>query len=218
MRWVLVPSALFIAVVVSPHWVFSWTGETQLEAGYAFRADRSTGVVSSWQNSSALFVGGTRGVRPGLEISGRVSLRSSRFSEYRGGGDFDVHVPEAMFGPYHSGQLQAVEATVGARAVRSGRVSLTQGFSVGVLAARLPRASRDAWDMNYPEDVHQEVAFDTGKVVLKPLMGLATGVVFPCFDSVGVGASGELWFSPNPPWSHYLLWPQLSVFLQVRHQ
>jgi len=217
MRNWLVLWALVVALVVSAPCAFGATGEVHLDAGYAFRADRSTGVESSWQNGSALFVGVAREFRPGFEISGRVSFRSSRFSEYHGGRDFDVHVPETMFGPYHSGSLRAIEATLGAQTVHSGRVRLTQGFSVGVMVARLPRAWRDTWDMNYPEDVYQEVAFDTGKVVFKPLVGLGTGLVFPCFDSAGIGVSGELWVSPNVPWSHYLLWPQLTVFLQVRH-
>jgi hypothetical protein len=190
-------------------------GSVHIDAGWAFRADRSTGTVSSWENGSAIFVGLDREVRPGLDITSRITFRRGGFTDYRGDEEFEIHVPETMFGPYHGGALQGLEAVVGARVERGRSVVLSQSVAGGLLIAHLPRLCRATWNMNSPEHVYVESARGTGTMTVKPLVGIGTGVTIPCSSSVRVGVVGELWLSPPLPWSDYMFWPQLLAFVQI---
>ncbi|MFZ1945932.1 MAG: hypothetical protein WAW06_00100 [bacterium] len=211
----LVRCMMLAVLVALPRLGLAGVGSTHIDAGWAFRADRSTGVVSSWENESAIFVGLHREVRPGLDITSRISFRRGRFAEYRGDGGFDPHTPETMYGSYHGGSLDGLEATVGARVERGESVVLSQSISGGVLVAGLARLTRATWDMNHPEHVYTESARDTDKIAVRPLVGIGTALTIPCSSLVGVGVVGELWLSPDLPWSDYLFWPQLAAFVRV---
>jgi len=190
-------------------------GSVHVDAGWAFRADRSTGVVSSWENGSAIFVGLDREAKPGLVITSRITFRRGGFTDYRGDEGFYLYTPETMFGPYYGGALQGLEAVVGARVERGRSVVLSQSVAGGLLIAHLPRLCRATWDMNHAEHVYMESARGTGTMAVKPLVGIGTGVTIPCSSSVGVGVVGELWLSPPLPWSDYMFWPQLLAFVRI---
>jgi hypothetical protein len=218
MREWVIPCSLFVVMATFPPSVLGSAGDDQLEAGYALRADRSTGVVSSWDNRSAFFLGVTHAIAPGVEITPRVTFRTGAFSEYRGGSRFDLGSPETRYTPYQGTPLQAVEVTTGLQVVRGHSLRLRESLSVGILVASLGRVSRDTWNMNSPGAVSPEVAEGTGQVAIRPLLGLGTGVVFPCSASVGIGVAGEFWLSPAWDLSDHLFWPQLTMFIEVCHR
>jgi hypothetical protein len=212
-RWLSV-CTLLLVLSTWPRVAVSDNGGFRLQAGYVLRTGYSTGVVSSWENNSAFFIGASHGIGGQFEIAPRLTFRTADFREYEG--DSYCYPPETHQGAFHGSALRAVEVATAVQVAGGGRLRFTAGMSVGAVVAAVGRVTREMWDEANPAHRWDDLMPQTGVTTVRPVVGMGMGVVFPGDGLFGAGLSGEFCLVPQRHQSGYQFWRQLSLFLEMR--
>ena len=207
---------IWLLVCVLPVTAQGGADDLVFQSGYAVRGDGSTGILSSWDNSSAFFVGVTHPMGESVRLASRVTFRSSDFDRYRGPGEF--WIPEYDVGKYRAGALKSAELAVGVQMCVGHQLRMTWSVLPGVVAAWPDSMTRRITDIIHPEVSFIETASGTGELTLAPLLGIGVGVAFPLMGPIDMGISAEGWVSSgDTDLSGSLSWVQVAASLELRH-